>query len=206
MERQRLPSSDDEPAAELGRRLDHFATMRPPMRVPRFSAKSCERGLRCRARQPSRHSRTPSRPTRMGTFRRAAASGPRLRCRSSQVELTAARRAKAQLELNAVGRAPSREAHAERQLASARRMEPPRLAAGRERPRRQGFSLIEVLVALVVLSVGLLGLAALQQNGGEIQRRGVHTLAGDVLAYDIADRIRATASGARADTPRSAGR
>ena len=45
--------------------------------------------------------------------------------------------------------------------------------------RSAGFSLIEVLVALVVLSVGLLGLAALQQNAVQIQPRRVLALAGD---------------------------
>jgi len=57
--------------------------------------------------------------------------------------------------------------------------------------RQQGFTLIEVLVALLVLSFGLLGLAALQNTG----LRGVHgssliSQAG-LLAYDMADRIRA---------------
>jgi len=42
----------------------------------------------------------------------------------------------------------------------------PAEATGRCRPRRQrGFSLLEILVAIVVLSIGLLGLAGLQANG-----------------------------------------
>lgn len=52
-----------------------------------------------------------------------------------------------------------------------------------------GFSLIEVLVALLVLSIGLLGLAALQLNG----MKGVHaayqrTLA-NVIAMDAGERL-----------------
>ncbi|MCG5499673.1 type IV pilus modification protein PilV [Ectothiorhodospira lacustris] len=55
--------------------------------------------------------------------------------------------------------------------------------------RYGGFSLTEVLVALVVLSIGLLGLAALQLNG----LKGVHsayqrTLAG-VIAMDAGERL-----------------
>ena len=53
-----------------------------------------------------------------------------------------------------------------------------------------GFSLIEVLVALVVLSVGLLGLAALQQNAVRFNHDAYLRSQATVLAYDIADRIR----------------
>lgn len=60
---------------------------------------------------------------------------------------------------------------------------PHRLAAG-------GFSLIEVLVALVVLSVGLLGLAALQQNAVRFNHGAYLRSQATVLAYDMADRIR----------------
>jgi type IV pilus assembly protein PilV len=54
-----------------------------------------------------------------------------------------------------------------------------------------GFSLVEVLVALVVLSVGLAGLAALiltgiKSNDGALVRTQATT-----LAYDIIDRMRA---------------
>lgn len=59
----------------------------------------------------------------------------------------------------------------------------PKLAAG--------FSLIEVLVALVVLSVGLLGLAALQTNAVEFNRDAYLRSQATILAYDIADRMRA---------------
>lgn len=53
-----------------------------------------------------------------------------------------------------------------------------------------GFTLIEVLVALVVMSVGLLGLALLQQNAVAFNRDAYLASQATVLAYDIADRIR----------------
>lgn len=58
----------------------------------------------------------------------------------------------------------------------------------------KGFTLIEVLVALIVLSIGLLGLAGLQT----VSLRGNHSayLRGQatLLAYDMADRMRANLS------------
>lgn len=54
-----------------------------------------------------------------------------------------------------------------------------------------GFSLIEVLVALVVLSVGLLGLAALQSNAVGFNRDAYLRSQATILSYDIADRMRA---------------
>jgi type IV pilus assembly protein PilV len=57
--------------------------------------------------------------------------------------------------------------------------------------RQKGFTLVETLVALVVLSIGLLGVAALQltalQNNGSAVLRSQATY----LTYDIADRMRA---------------
>lgn len=54
-----------------------------------------------------------------------------------------------------------------------------------------GFTLLEVLIALVVLSIGLLGLAGLQSTGLRFnQSAGMRTQATQ-LAYDMADRMRA---------------
>ena len=55
----------------------------------------------------------------------------------------------------------------------------------------RGFSLIEVLVALVVLSVGLLGLAALQSTAAQFNASAYSRSQATILAYDMADRIRA---------------
>lgn len=62
---------------------------------------------------------------------------------------------------------------------------------------QSGFTLLEVLVAVVVLSLGLLGLAGLQvatlRNNQIAYYRGIAVQ----QAYDMADRIRANQIGAR---------
>lgn len=55
----------------------------------------------------------------------------------------------------------------------------------------KGFTLLEVLVALVILSVGLLGLAGLQTTGIRNNHSANLRSQATILAYDIADRIRA---------------
>ena len=55
----------------------------------------------------------------------------------------------------------------------------------------KGFTLIEVLVALVILSVGLLGLAGLQTTGIRNNHSANLRSQATIMAYDIADRIRA---------------
>ena len=54
-----------------------------------------------------------------------------------------------------------------------------------------GFTLLEVLIALVVLSIGLLGIAALQGVGLRTSHSAYLTSQASLLAYDMADRIRA---------------
>ena len=54
-----------------------------------------------------------------------------------------------------------------------------------------GFSLIEVLVALLVLAIGLLGLAALQAQGLRFNHDAYVRTQATNLAYDIVDRMRA---------------
>lgn len=58
-----------------------------------------------------------------------------------------------------------------------------------------GFSLIEVLVALLVLSIGLLGLAALQTTGLKLNHQSYERTQAVMQAYDIIDRMRANRSG-----------
>lgn len=55
----------------------------------------------------------------------------------------------------------------------------------------QGFSLIEVLVALLVLSIGLLGLAALQTTSLKYNTDSYFRTQATFFVYDIMDRMRA---------------
>lgn len=61
---------------------------------------------------------------------------------------------------------------------------------------QQGFSLIEVLVALFVLSIGLLGLAMLQTRGTQFSTESYLRTQVTVAANDIIDRMRANKTGA----------
>jgi len=76
---------------------------------------------------------------------------------------------------------------------------------------QSGFTLLEVLIALLVLSIGLLGLAALQTTGlRSNQMASMRTLATQ-FTYDITDRMRSNPVGvangeyvvARTTTPSS---
>lgn len=74
---------------------------------------------------------------------------------------------------------------------------PPKLRfGGRPYPRwSTGFTLMEVLVALFVLSVGLLGLAGLQTFGMKYNQQSYQRTQAIYQAYDIIDRIRANPAG-----------
>lgn len=63
------------------------------------------------------------------------------------------------------------------------------------RRRQSGFSLLEVLVALLVLSIGLLGLAALQTMGLKFNTQSYQRTQAVLQAYDIIDRMRANPTG-----------
>lgn len=56
---------------------------------------------------------------------------------------------------------------------------------------QRGATLMEVLVALVVLSVGLLGVAGLQTTGINASNSAFYKTQASVLAADMAERIRA---------------
>jgi type IV pilus assembly protein PilV len=68
------------------------------------------------------------------------------------------------------------------------------------RRRESGFTLIEVLVALLVLSIGLLGLAALQAQGLRFNHDAYVRTQATQLAYDIVDRMRANSANVAAYT------
>jgi type IV pilus assembly protein PilV len=69
-------------------------------------------------------------------------------------------------------------------------MRPVHTRAG-ARSTLRGFTLIEVLVALVVMSVGMLGIAALYLEGLRAGRTAIYRTTAVNLAADMADRIRA---------------
>lgn len=74
-----------------------------------------------------------------------------------------------------------------------------------ERPRlainntQQGVSLIEVLITLLVLSVGLIGLAGLQMVSIQANKSAYYRSQATLLAYDMADRMRANQVQANTD-------
>lgn len=73
-------------------------------------------------------------------------------------------------------------------------------------PPHRGFTLIEVLVALLVLSIGLLGLAALQNTALQFNTDSYQRTQATLLAYDILDRMRTNPSAVSAgnyDVPAS---
>jgi type IV pilus assembly protein PilV len=57
--------------------------------------------------------------------------------------------------------------------------------------KNSGFTLIEVLVAILILALGLLGLAALQVTSLKNNQSAYTRSQATQLAYDMADRIRA---------------
>ncbi len=68
----------------------------------------------------------------------------------------------------------------------------------RNRRRELGFSLIEVLVAMIVLSLGLLGLAALQVNSLKFNQVAHLRSQASTLAYQMLDSMRASPTAAKA--------
>lgn len=59
------------------------------------------------------------------------------------------------------------------------------------RPRQRGITMVEALVALVILSVGMLGIAGLYVSGVKAGRSALLRTQAVNLASDMADRIRA---------------
>lgn len=57
--------------------------------------------------------------------------------------------------------------------------------------RQHGFSLVEVLIALIIMSVGMLGIASLFVNSMQAGRTSMFRHHAVTLAGDVADRIRA---------------
>lgn len=66
----------------------------------------------------------------------------------------------------------------------------PRYVSLASRSRCQGLTLIEILVALTVLSVGLLGLAGMQTASVKFSTSAYQRTQATALAYDLVDRMR----------------
>ena len=69
-------------------------------------------------------------------------------------------------------------------------------------PKRKqaGFNLVEVLIALIIMSIGMLGIAGLYVNSLQAGRTSMFRHHAITLAGDIADRIRANPSAGTAYT------
>ncbi|MEJ5061307.1 MULTISPECIES: type IV pilus modification protein PilV [unclassified Pseudomonas] len=70
---------------------------------------------------------------------------------------------------------------------------------------QEGMTLIEVLVALLILSVGLLGAAAIQLNALKYTDSARMTSQASFIAYDMMDRIRANTAADYTVTPPTSG-
>ncbi|HZD53198.1 MAG TPA: type IV pilus modification protein PilV [Woeseiaceae bacterium] len=64
------------------------------------------------------------------------------------------------------------------------------------RPRERGLTLVEVLIALLILSIGLLGLAGLQTASLKFNTSAYYRTQATALAYGLADRMRANRAAA----------
>jgi type IV pilus assembly protein PilV len=62
--------------------------------------------------------------------------------------------------------------------------------------RSTGFTLLEVLVAVLVLAIGLLGMAGLQMTGMKSNNSAYLRSQASLLAYDITERMRANRNAA----------
>lgn len=60
---------------------------------------------------------------------------------------------------------------------------------------QQGATLIEVLVAVIVLSIGMLGMVSLQTRAMQFEQSSMYQSQASVLAYDIMDKMRANSGG-----------
>ena len=65
--------------------------------------------------------------------------------------------------------------------------------------RELGFSMIEILITLVILSIGLLGIAGLQLTGLQSNRSAYYRSQATVIAYDMIDRMRTNVDGVSAN-------
>ncbi len=74
---------------------------------------------------------------------------------------------------------------------------PPRVREAARLQRQQGFTLVEVLIAVVVLSLGMLGLVGLQMTATRSNQSAYHRTQAALLAQDALERIRINADEAK---------
>jgi len=72
------------------------------------------------------------------------------------------------------------------------------LASMGRRSGQSGFTLIEVLVSVIVLSIGLVGVAGLQATSLANNQSAIMRSQASALAYDLADRMRSNITSANA--------
>jgi type IV pilus assembly protein PilV len=70
-------------------------------------------------------------------------------------------------------------------------MHKPKSQTFRSSSAQCGFTLLEVLISIVILSIGLLGLAGLQASSLRANQSVLHSTHANHLAYDMLDRMRA---------------
>lgn len=63
--------------------------------------------------------------------------------------------------------------------------------------RERGYTLLEVLIALIIFSIGMLGIASLQAHSLRMNHGSYQRTQAIFLAYDIMDRLRANRAEAR---------
>jgi type IV pilus assembly protein PilV len=61
--------------------------------------------------------------------------------------------------------------------------------------QQSGFTMIEVLISVLVISIGLLGMAGLQTTGIQQSHNSYLKTQASLLAYDMADRMRSNLKG-----------